>query len=300
MSNVREIFLDDGVDEQIIQELRNVWERKISETHAVDHTTQSTPDAASTTGGKANSKSNSSSASKKKQQQQQAQIGQTTSVITSNPNHVKNGALSQISNAEHQPSALPTNNVAVRNIKTELANDSTTQQQSSGANNPVMQRASAIVTNSSAVVMNTASATAGNDHRPQQQQQVLLQHSNLQLQQQPPPAHQASTRQPIVVSSNASTLIMPNSVIQQQQQLSAAARGTKRKQATNNETQHNFTIAGFDSSQVEFQSYFYFSLFLSLNLCKLTRDFINCLNKFRLIRRTSAGQLNQRIFTFLY
>ena len=37
LNNVREIFLDDGVDEQVIQELRLLWERKINASRAIDH-----------------------------------------------------------------------------------------------------------------------------------------------------------------------------------------------------------------------------------------------------------------------
>lgn len=36
INNVREAFLDDGVDEQIISELKQIWERKLKETKAIE------------------------------------------------------------------------------------------------------------------------------------------------------------------------------------------------------------------------------------------------------------------------
>lgn len=37
LNSVREAFLDDGVDEQVLTELKSLWERKITETKAVDN-----------------------------------------------------------------------------------------------------------------------------------------------------------------------------------------------------------------------------------------------------------------------
>lgn len=37
VANVREIFLDDGVDEQVLVELRQVWEKKLIESKAFEH-----------------------------------------------------------------------------------------------------------------------------------------------------------------------------------------------------------------------------------------------------------------------
>lgn len=37
LSSVREAFLDDGVDEQVLMDLRQMWEKKINETKAVDN-----------------------------------------------------------------------------------------------------------------------------------------------------------------------------------------------------------------------------------------------------------------------
>jgi hypothetical protein len=38
LNGVREAFLDDGVDEQVLLDLKQLWEKKISETKAVDTT----------------------------------------------------------------------------------------------------------------------------------------------------------------------------------------------------------------------------------------------------------------------
>lgn len=36
MTNIRESFLDEGIDEQILQELRIVWESKLAAQKAID------------------------------------------------------------------------------------------------------------------------------------------------------------------------------------------------------------------------------------------------------------------------
>lgn len=42
VAGVRESFLDDGVDEQVLQELKQIWESKLQSTKAVDHTPEPT------------------------------------------------------------------------------------------------------------------------------------------------------------------------------------------------------------------------------------------------------------------
>ncbi|XP_017473556.1 PREDICTED: transcription initiation factor IIA subunit 1-like, partial [Rhagoletis zephyria] len=118
VSNVRELFLDDGVDEQVIQELKKLWEEKIAETKATDHPTVAQPSTTTTNSKSNNSKksaaaaaaaaaaaiaaasSNSTSAATSNSLNAAAASGATssssaaggqTSVIKSNPNHVKNG-----------------------------------------------------------------------------------------------------------------------------------------------------------------------------------------------------------------
>ena len=38
MNSVRDDFLDDGVDEQVMLEIKQLWEQKVAATHATDHT----------------------------------------------------------------------------------------------------------------------------------------------------------------------------------------------------------------------------------------------------------------------
>lgn len=120
VNNVRELFLDDGVDEQVIQELKKLWEEKISETKALDHPSGSTSNTIVTNSKSNNSKksaaaaaaaaaavaaaaaSNSTSAVTLNSLSAAAAAGASsssstaggqTSVIKSNPYHVKNGPL---------------------------------------------------------------------------------------------------------------------------------------------------------------------------------------------------------------
>jgi len=39
VTNIRESFLDEGIDEQILQELRMIWESKLAAQKAIDITT---------------------------------------------------------------------------------------------------------------------------------------------------------------------------------------------------------------------------------------------------------------------
>ena len=46
ISGIRETFLDDGVDEQVLQELRHLWETKLLASKAVEQTPEPDPSAA--------------------------------------------------------------------------------------------------------------------------------------------------------------------------------------------------------------------------------------------------------------
>lgn len=37
INGVRDLFLDEGVDEQVLQELKQTWEKKLHETKAIDY-----------------------------------------------------------------------------------------------------------------------------------------------------------------------------------------------------------------------------------------------------------------------
>ncbi|KAI7690005.1 Transcription initiation factor IIA subunit 1 [Sarcoptes scabiei] len=110
IQSMREIFLDDGIDEQVIQEFKQTWERKVLDSRAVEHalqqqqvsttTSSSNPNAQTVTSTNSNASSSSSKSEKSAGKastlsssttnsagQQQSQPVHTTSVITSNPNH---------------------------------------------------------------------------------------------------------------------------------------------------------------------------------------------------------------------
>ena len=102
---MRELFLDDGVDEQVIQELRALWERKITESRAIEHASNTTTNTTS------NSKNNSQNSKSNKSQAAAASggganAGGQTSVITSNPNHIKNGPSSNSNNSSNSTSRV--------------------------------------------------------------------------------------------------------------------------------------------------------------------------------------------------
>lgn len=42
VAGVRESFVDDGVDEQVLQELKQIWESKLQSSKAVEQNTEST------------------------------------------------------------------------------------------------------------------------------------------------------------------------------------------------------------------------------------------------------------------
>lgn len=37
INSVRDVFLDDGLDEQVLAELKQTWERKLFDTKSMDH-----------------------------------------------------------------------------------------------------------------------------------------------------------------------------------------------------------------------------------------------------------------------
>lgn len=45
VNGIREAFLDEGVDEQVLQELRMLWESKLTTTKAVDNSDNPAPGA---------------------------------------------------------------------------------------------------------------------------------------------------------------------------------------------------------------------------------------------------------------
>ena len=74
ITNVRDDFLDDGVDEQVLHELKLTWERKLTESKAIDINAKETEQVVVTKS--ANSKSSNSlrnSARENKEQQQNQQ-----------------------------------------------------------------------------------------------------------------------------------------------------------------------------------------------------------------------------------
>lgn len=130
---MREVFLDDGVDDQVIQDIKLTWEKKIVESRAVELEPKPQPNEApntsSSTTNNASSTNNSSSSNQKtseknKSTSQQTAQGQTTSVITSNPNHVqKNGTTNNKNNKNNKNNGNNNNTNMVR-IKTEIDDNS--------------------------------------------------------------------------------------------------------------------------------------------------------------------------------
>lgn len=57
ISGVREAFLDEGVDDQVLQELKQLWESKLLANKAVEPNPEPLEPAPPTIGGKSNSKS---------------------------------------------------------------------------------------------------------------------------------------------------------------------------------------------------------------------------------------------------
>ncbi len=102
MNSVREAFLDDGVDEQILLDLKRTWETKLNESKAIDYNAKE-PEPVPVT--KQSNRSNNSVAGSShssrnsqlnkehtaQQQQQQSQPSQAPHVnaptVTSNSNH---------------------------------------------------------------------------------------------------------------------------------------------------------------------------------------------------------------------
>ena len=136
VSNIRETFLDDGVDEQVIQELRALWERKISESRAIEHATNVASTSASTTGSSNSSTNNKSSTNNSNSQsssKNKSQAGGQTSVITSNPNHVKNGPNSANNSSTNSNNTSNNNTVSAANT----TNSNNNSNQTITTNNPI-------------------------------------------------------------------------------------------------------------------------------------------------------------------
>lgn len=154
VNNVRELFLDDGVDEQVIQELKKLWEEKIGETKATDHPTVALP-TTTMTNSKSNSKksaaaaaaaatavaaaasnslslfsSNSSSAASASASGATSSLssaaGRQTSVIQFNPNHLKNGPSNN--SPVGQPTGQAPNAVNARIVQLDGVDDSSSDE----------------------------------------------------------------------------------------------------------------------------------------------------------------------------
>ncbi|KAH9394354.1 Transcription initiation factor IIA subunit 1 [Tyrophagus putrescentiae] len=174
VSNVRELFLDDGVDEQVIQELKKLWEEKIAETKATDHPTVAQPSTTTTNSKSNNSKksaaaaaaaaaaaiaaasSNSTSAATSNSLNAAAASGATssssaaggqTSVIKSNPNHVKNG---------------PSNNSPVGRVKDDSQqNDQPMGTAATSSDRPAIVTYNSPSSSLSPVIVSSASGVSG-------------------------------------------------------------------------------------------------------------------------------------------
>lgn len=227
LANVRELFLDDGFDEQVIQELRTTWERKLFDSRAMDHAipqnSSNNGSSNNSTTNSSNSRNNNSNNSNHNKQSsssssstssttasKSSEPSQLTSVITSNPNHIKNGSNSTAKSGKS------------RNIKSEPVESeeqirgggttSTTTMVIPSTAAPVthsnLYRASAIVTNNSSTLPAGMVATNANTAN-------LLQ----VFHQQPPNIHQQQTAaqlssasgQPMVSSRPTILTIIPSS-----------------------------------------------------------------------------------------
>ncbi|XP_075676671.1 uncharacterized protein LOC142645129 isoform X1 [Dermatophagoides pteronyssinus] len=225
IASIREVFLDDGIDEQVIQDLKQTWERKVLESRAVEHALQqaqaqaASPSSSTTTSGTSTTtnttttstnssskaeKSSKNSQKKDREQQLQQQSntgqGQTTSVITSNPNHVqKNGGNSNASNSK------TTNNISSKVIKKEISDENIASTATTSKKQPTISANSntVMVTNQSQSQQNVVTtiaaptlATTLSGHLPQQPQQqptmfrasAIVQNTH-SLQQQPQSQH---------------------------------------------------------------------------------------------------------------
>jgi len=112
MQNVREIFLDDGVDEQILQELKLTWDRKVAETKSIDHNAkenESATVATSTPSGGNRRRENAQRAKAAAQQQQQQSTTMPASSQSTNPQTASNSTESPNVQSVIRPNVIPQN-----------------------------------------------------------------------------------------------------------------------------------------------------------------------------------------------
>ena len=106
LNNVREAFLDEGVDEQVLHELKQVWEKKITETKAVDNNArepETVPIAKQSNRSNANSSHSRNSQPHKEPAQPTQALSQSVTQVPQSVSHVTNPHMQSVTNHPVQP-----------------------------------------------------------------------------------------------------------------------------------------------------------------------------------------------------
>ena len=111
MTSVREMFQDDGVDEQILLDLKATWMRKLKETKSVEPNAkenETTAPAPAPTSGTGNSRSKASRAKANQQQKEQSNTTPTPAASQSNSQPASNSTNeSQNAQSVVRPTSIP-------------------------------------------------------------------------------------------------------------------------------------------------------------------------------------------------